>query len=188
MKIPLLEIVPDASHMPRLSYQHQKANSQQLQRSGDRSRHTYITLRLGTRYDTTSPPIAALPSFRPRIRSLAVGDAKTCPHGHPIDSKDRIQGVPLADVEIGAKVHVLRFENEAEDLLHYLRGAGLEPGVRGTLASADDDEVTMDLDDGGVATVTRSVSETVAVQADPSPPPRTLLPAALVLGQERYGR
>jgi DtxR family transcriptional regulator, Mn-dependent transcriptional regulator len=118
----------------------------------------------------------------------AIGNAKTCPHGHPIDSKDRIQGVPLADVEEGAKVHILRFENEAEDLLHYLHDAGFNPGLRGTLARADDDEVTIALDKGGEATVTRSVAETVAVEADPSPPPRTLLPASLVLGQERYGR
>src|SRR6201992_3567290 len=59
----------------------------------------------------------------------AIGDASTCPHGHPIQVGSRIQGVPLADVEEGASVHVLRFENEAEDLLHYLRTTGLEPGV-----------------------------------------------------------
>src|SRR5205809_3668186 len=50
----------------------------------------------------------------------AIGDAKTCPHGHPIDAGNRIEGVPLADVEEGATVRILRFENEAEDLLHYL--------------------------------------------------------------------
>src|ERR687890_2469942 len=33
----------------------------------------------------------------------AIGTAKTCPHGHPISSADRIQGVPLADVAEGAK-------------------------------------------------------------------------------------
>ena len=36
--------------------------------------------------------------------------------------------------------------------------------------------------------LTRSVAETVAVMADPSPPPRTALPEQLVLGRERYGR
>src|SRR3712207_4415935 len=34
----------------------------------------------------------------------AIGDAKTCPHGHPITPGSRIEGVPLADVEEGAKV------------------------------------------------------------------------------------
>src|SRR3954463_14668935 len=50
----------------------------------------------------------------------AIGDAKTCPHRPPIYEGARIEGVPLADVEVGAKLTVLRFENEAEDLLHYL--------------------------------------------------------------------
>ena len=40
----------------------------------------------------------------------------------------RIEGVPLGDVEPGAKVTVLRFENEAEDLLHLFKDEGLEPG------------------------------------------------------------
>src|SRR4051794_10540474 len=63
----------------------------------------------------------------------AIGDAKTCPHGHPIDSANRILGVPLADVSVGAAVRILRFENEAEDLLHYLKASGMEPGLRGEL-------------------------------------------------------
>ena len=60
----------------------------------------------------------------------AIGDAKTCPHGHPIFEGEREMGVPLADVEEGARVRVLRFENEAEDLLHYLKDTGLTPGSR----------------------------------------------------------
>ena len=65
----------------------------------------------------------------------AIGDAKTCPHGHPIFEGEREEGVPLADVEEGARVRVLRFENEAEDLLHYLKDTGLTPGLEGTLAT-----------------------------------------------------
>src|SRR4029079_14636811 len=53
----------------------------------------------------------------------AIGDAKTCPHGRPSTSGTRMEGVPLADVEEGAAVRILRFENEAEDLLHYLKDA-----------------------------------------------------------------
>ncbi|HEY3186331.1 MAG TPA: metal-dependent transcriptional regulator [Solirubrobacteraceae bacterium] len=117
----------------------------------------------------------------------AIGDAKTCPHGHPIIAGTRIDGVPLADVEVGARVRVLRFENEAEDLLHYLKESGLEPGLEGRLASSDDHDVVVDAD-GRACTVTRSVAETVSVIADPSPPPRTALPEQLVLAQERYGR
>jgi len=117
----------------------------------------------------------------------AIGDAKTCPHGHPIEVGARLEGVPLADVAEGAKVEILRLENEAEDLLHYLMAAGIEPGLAGTVLRHDDDEVAVELA-GRPCTVTRSVAETVSVLADPSPPPRTALPDQLVLAKERYGR
>jgi DtxR family Mn-dependent transcriptional regulator len=117
----------------------------------------------------------------------AIGDAKTCPHGHPIAAGARLAGVPLADVAVGASVKVLRFENEAEDLLHYLKSSGLEPGLEGKLAMRDNEQVVLQTADGRDCTVTPSVAETVSVIADPSPPPRTALPEQLVLGQ-RYGR
>src|SRR4051812_31230812 len=118
----------------------------------------------------------------------AIGDAKTCPHGHPIEAGSRIEGAPLADVEVGATLTVLRFENEAEDLLHELKGAGMEPGLEGTLATSDPDEVAIATADGASVTVTRSVAETVSVIADPAPPPRVTLPEQLVLARDRYGR
>jgi DtxR family transcriptional regulator, Mn-dependent transcriptional regulator len=117
----------------------------------------------------------------------AIGDAKTCPHGHPIFEGERELGVPLADVEEGASVRVLRFENEAEDLLHYLKDTGLTPGLQGTLSRAGPDEIVVDGNERQY-TVTRSVAETVSVVADPSPAPRVALPDQLVLGKERYGR
>jgi DtxR family Mn-dependent transcriptional regulator len=117
----------------------------------------------------------------------AIGDAKTCPHGHPIFEGEREAGVPLADVEEGATVRVLRFENEAEDLLHYLMDTGLHPGMKGTLAQSGAEEIVIDVS-GNPHAVTRSVAETVSVAADPSPPARTALPDQLVLGKERYGR
>jgi DtxR family Mn-dependent transcriptional regulator len=118
----------------------------------------------------------------------AIGDATTCPHGHPFIEGAREPGVPLGDVEQGATVRVLRFENEAEDLLHYLMEIGLRPGLTGKIAARDEHEVTIADDDGTSHTVTRSVAETVSVVADPSPPPRTALPEQLVLAKERYGR
>jgi DtxR family Mn-dependent transcriptional regulator len=117
----------------------------------------------------------------------AIGDARTCPHGHPIEVGARLPGVPLADVEEGASVRVLRFENEAEDLLHYLKGTGLHPGLEGTVASSGDGEVVVE-SGGATHELTRSVAETVTVQADPSPPERVALPEQLVLARERYGR
>src|ERR671937_1655897 len=71
---------------------------------------------------------AMSPVLEERMRA-AIGDARTCPHGHPFVEGAREPGVPLADVEEGADVTVLRLENEAEDLLHYLKDAGVEPGL-----------------------------------------------------------
>ncbi|HEY8764740.1 MAG TPA: metal-dependent transcriptional regulator [Solirubrobacteraceae bacterium] len=129
---------------------------------------------------------AMTPRFEAYVRS-AVGDAKTCPHGHPITLGERIDGVPLADCEPGARITILRLENEAEDLLHYLKQAGIEPGLTGEI-DASDDEVVAVRTESGIATVTSSVAETVSVIADPSPPARIALPEQLVLGRERYGR
>ena len=129
---------------------------------------------------------AMSPTLEERMLA-AIGDAKTCPHGHPIVAGTREPGVPLADVEQGATLRILRFENEAEDLLHYLKEAGLHPGLEGTLAASGDDEVAIEAN-GSRHVVTRSVAETVSVTADPSPPARVALPDQLVLGKDRYGR
>src|SRR5437588_1720237 len=129
---------------------------------------------------------AMSPVLEERMQA-AIAGAETCPHGHPIVAGARPAGVPLADVEVGASVRVLRFENEAEELLHYLKAAGLEPGMQGTLAAREEQQVVLEAADGRRCVLTSSVAETVSVSADPSPPPRTALPEQLVLGQ-RYGR
>src|ERR1700716_1049762 len=118
---------------------------------------------------------AMSPVLEERMQA-AIAGAETCPHGHPIIAGARLAGVPLADVELGASVRVLRFENEAEDLLHYLKEAGLEPGLEAVLAERDPEQVVVETRDGRRLTVTSSVAETVSVIADPSPPPRTALP------------
>jgi len=164
--------------------------------SGIVSRHRlierYLTDVVGVPWDDVHEEAENLehamsPRFETYMRA-AIGDAKTCPHGHPIELGRRIEGVPLADVEIGAMVQVLRFENEAEDLLHVLKASGLEPGMHGTLASKDGEAVVVDGADGRRAEVTPSVAATVSVLADPSPPPRVTLPDQLVLAVKRYGR
>lgn len=128
---------------------------------------------------------AMSPVLEERMKA-AIGEAKTCPHGHPIEGV-REQGAPLADVDVGASVVILRFENEAESLLHYLKDVGLEPGLEGTVASSDDKTVVVSAADGDHE-VTRTVAETVTVRADPAPPPRAALPDQLVLSEDRYGR
>jgi DtxR family Mn-dependent transcriptional regulator len=130
---------------------------------------------------------AMSPRFEAYMKN-AIGEATTCPHGHPIEVGARVAGVPLADVAVGARVEILRFENEAEDLLHYLKQTGLEPGLRGTLSETGPEEVVVEAADGARCAVTFSVAETVSVSADPSPPPRVTLPEQLVLGQDRFGR
>ena len=98
---------------------------------------------------------AMSPVLEERMRA-AIGDATTCPHGHPIVEGAREQGSLLADVEVGAEVHVLRFENEAEELLHYLKDAG--PGARAWRA--------------------RSRAPTRTASRSPPPTARTRSPAA----------
>jgi DtxR family Mn-dependent transcriptional regulator len=129
---------------------------------------------------------AMSPVLEERMQA-AIGGAETCPHGHPIAAGKRLAGVPLADVAVGASVRVLRFENEAEQLLRYLKAAGLHVGLAATVVASDDEEVVLEGADGSRCELTRSVAETVSVSAQPSPPPRTALPERLVLGQ-RYGR
>jgi DtxR family Mn-dependent transcriptional regulator len=126
------------------------------------------------------------PVLEERMR-VAIGDAKTCPHGHPIVEGAREQGVLLADVEPGASVRILRFENEAEGLLHYLKETGLRPQLDGTLESSDGRQVVL-VSDEGRHVVSKSVAETVSVRADPSPAPRPPLPEQLELSGDRYGR
>jgi DtxR family Mn-dependent transcriptional regulator len=129
---------------------------------------------------------AMSPVLEERMRA-AIGDATTCPHGHPIVEGIREQGSLLADVEVGADIVVLRFENEAEELLHYLKAAGLDPGLGGKVATSDDERVVIASADGDHE-VSRSVAETVSVRADPAPPPRAAIPEQLVLSSDRYGR
>jgi DtxR family Mn-dependent transcriptional regulator len=117
----------------------------------------------------------------------AIGDAKTCPHGHPIVEGAREEGVLLADVEPDADVRILRFENEAEEILHYLKSTGVYPGLEGKIESSDGDEIVV-LSDEGRHAVSKGVAETVSVKADPAPPPRPPLPEQLVVSTDRYGR
>ena len=58
---------------------------------------------------------------------------------------------------------------------------------RGEIVISDAESVTY-RSDAGEHTLTRSASETISVQADPSPPPRTALPEQLVLAERRYGK
>ena len=118
----------------------------------------------------------------------AIGDAKTCPHGHPIVEGAREEGVLLADVEPGADVVILRFENEAEEILHYLKGTGLHPGLNGKLESSGRRRGGGELRTTG-STPSRRASPRPS-PSGPIPPrqPRPPLPDQLVISSDRYGR
>ena len=106
------------------------------------------------------------PAFEKWMITRGRATRRPVPHGHPIVPGNRIPGVPLADVEVGADVEILRFENEAEDLLHYLKRPGFRPGLTGKLDASDDDEVALGATVERIA-VTRSVAETVSVKRRP---------------------
>ena len=118
----------------------------------------------------------------------AIGDAKTCPHGHPIVEGAREQGVLLADVEPGAKVTrpALRERGRGAAALP----EGRRPGARASRARSSARTTTRSWSPPTTAATRsrRSVAETVSVRADPAPPPRPPLPEALVLSSDRYGR
>jgi DtxR family Mn-dependent transcriptional regulator len=109
---------------------------------------------------------------RTATRSSPASGSRACPW--PTPSRAR-------------RCKILRFENEAEELLHLFKAEGFEPGREGVISESDSDLVTVDFD-GTTASLTRSVAETVSVIADPSPPVRTALPEQLVLSKDRYGR
>ena len=86
---------------------------------------------------------AMSPAFEQWMIS-AVGDAKTCPHGHPIEPGNRVPGVPLADVEVGARGRgpAVRERGRGPAPLPEGRRA-CTPGLKGTLAESSGDEVVL---------------------------------------------
>ena len=72
-------------------------------------------------------------SISPRLEAKMlemIGEVRTCPHGHPIGDYPREPGEAIPAVPVGSEVTVLRLENEAEEILHYMHRAGVEPGRR----------------------------------------------------------
>ena len=95
-------------------------------------------------------------SISPRLETKMlemIGEVRTCPHGHPIGDYPREPGEPIPAVPVGSELVVLRLENEAEEMLHYLKERGIEPGYRYTVTDRrghGDDAITeLRNDDGG---------------------------------------
>ena len=66
-----------------------------------------------------------------------LGDPQTCPHGRPIPPKDLSDpvyiGVPLAQLESGARAVVCGVTEQAPEILRYLGDVGLRPGAAITI-------------------------------------------------------
>lgn len=76
-------------------------------------------------------------AITPRVEErlvAALGDPKTCPHGHPIPPSDLTEpvrvGIPLAQVDAGEEVTVSGVSEQMPEILRYLGQVGVRPGVR----------------------------------------------------------
>jgi len=69
--------------------------------------------------------------------AFALGDPKYDPHGAPIPTKDgeieRLEYVPLAEVEAGARVALRQVGDDDSERLRYLKSIGLVPMVEMTV-------------------------------------------------------
>jgi DtxR family Mn-dependent transcriptional regulator len=94
----------------------------------------YLVKVMGIPWDDVHEEAHAMEhSISPRLEAKMlemIGDIKTCPHGHPIGDYPREPGEPLPAVPVGSSLVVLRLENEAEEMLHYMKRQGVEPGHR----------------------------------------------------------
>ena len=110
-------------------------------------------------------------SVSPRLEAKMlemIGDVKTCPHGHPIGDYPREPGEALPAVPVGSEIIVLRLENEAEELLHYMKRTGVEPGERYMVSSrsgtGDDAETELERSNGDRIEVQDALARTVSVR------------------------
>ncbi len=130
---------------------------------------------------------AMSPVLEERMRA-AIGDATTCPHGHPIVEGVREHGLAAGRRRGRRRGHrpALRERGRGAAALPEGRRAGPGPGGQGRelrrRARRRSPPPT------ATHEVSRSVAETVSVRADPAPPPRAAIPEQLVLSSDRYGR
>ena len=123
-----------------------------------------------------------------------IGDARTCPHGHPIGDYPREPGVPLTGVAAGSLVRVLRFENEDLELLRTFRRAGIEPRHRYTIAAHDQTGTTLTDEQGRAATLPRHAARTISVaverpgDGEPAEADPDSLATAYLLGESHWSR
>jgi len=160
----------------------------------------YLVKVMGIPWDDVHEEAHAMEhSISPRLEAKMlemIGEVKTCPHGHPIGDYPREPGEAMPAVEGGSEITVLRLENEAEEILHYMHRAGVEPGRRYTIVarSGDGDDAITELEDdaGNRSTVEDRVGRTVSVRVETrgDGPVSTLADASAelqLLGADRWG-
>jgi DtxR family Mn-dependent transcriptional regulator len=125
-----------------------------------------------------------------RMRALLV-NVSTCPHGHPIGDAPREPGVPLVTVPVGSTVRVLRHENEAEELLHAFKLAGIEPGDSIEITGLTGEELELQTPAQGATTLSIPESRAVTVAVESSgdgPVAEVDVPGAAVALHTSWGR
>jgi DtxR family Mn-dependent transcriptional regulator len=132
------------------------------------------------------------PALEARMLDM-IGEARTCPHGHPIGDYPREPGVPLTAAATGSVVRILRFENEDHDLLRMFRRAGVEPRASYTIAGFDGEEARLEGEQGPTqlplyAARTISVAVESAGDGDPAEQDPESLATAYLLGETHWSR
>jgi DtxR family Mn-dependent transcriptional regulator len=138
-----------------------------------RTVEAYLVKVMGIPWDEVHEEAHAMEhSISPRLEAKMlemIGEVRTCPHGHPIGDYPREPGDPIPAVPVGSTVTVLRLENEAEEILHYMHDAGVEPGFAYTIAarSGDGDDAVTELEgERGRIAVEDRLARTVSVRID----------------------
>ena len=101
--------------------------------------------------------------------SVFLGDPKFCPRGNPIPAADGsmtpLNGLPLHDVSVGARVRVLAVNATKTDVLKYLQERGILPGCELTIVEAAPMEGPLTLNvNGKDVALGLLLSETVIVK------------------------
>jgi DtxR family transcriptional regulator, Mn-dependent transcriptional regulator len=130
------------------------------------------------------------PSLEARMLAM-IGEAKTCPHGHPIGDYPREPGVPLTAAPAGSVVRILRFENEDQQLLRTFKQAGVEPAGRYRIAAFGTGEALLD---GASAPLPLQAARTISVAVEepgagePAERDPESLATAYLLGETHWSR
>ena len=143
----------------------------------------YLVKVMGIPWDDVHEEAHAMEhSISPRLEAKMlemIGEVKTCPHGHPIGDYPREPGEPIPAVPVGSEIIVLRLENEAEEILHYMKSTTSSPGGSYTVTArrGDGEEAFTDLqrEDGELVEIEDELARTVSVRVvergdGPSPP------------------